>query len=401
MKRKEKASAPGRTTWRRAAGRLFCLMVTAALLMTGCSGGGGNTSDVSDGSSTANTEGTTGGTTGTGGTTAPGTTGQTTAPPTSADTPENTTAPNTTSPPVTPPSDDNSDDDDDGDTPALSQRKTSDIGFGYYGLAPDRLMLDPSGNTIIQGDYVNTIIGEADAYTLQFCKKNNTRVWYSVHTLYDMVANGYAGWEEQFDQIVETAKASGAYDALLGWYLDEPVDQEAVKTLSKYAKEKYGKRFFVCYTVSTVAPQIYSDGIREPVTADQAQYLTDIAFDMYWGDQARFDAVLASMKERVARDDVYIWFIPGCYGDRSLASDPTAAAAEVDGWVDQLYMLYDMLKEEEKPGGLMCFAYNFNPDPSVESLYGLKQINEGTDGAWNPLLSEQIKVGREICTGNM
>ena len=288
-----------------------------------------------------------------------------------------------------------------GNTASLSKRKTSSIGFGYYGLAPDRLELDISGAAIIQGDYVNTIIANADSYTLNFCKQNNTRVWASVHSIYDKIANGFVGWEKDFDRMVETAKASGAYDALLGWYLDEPVDQEAVKKLSKYAKEHYGKRFFVCYTVSTVAPQIYTDGIREPVTKDQAQYLTDIAFDMYWGDRARFQAVLDSMKERVGRDDVYIWFIPGCYGNKDLATNPKAAAAELDGWIDQLHMLYDMLKAEKKPGGLMCFAYNFNPDASVENLYGLKQINEGTGGAWKELLAEQIKVGQEICTGKM
>lgn len=281
---------------------------------------------------------------------------------------------------------------------ALSQRKTSEIGFGYYGLQPDSLELDTDGAALIQSDYVNTIIAGADSYTLNFCKENNTRVWCWVENIYQKVVNGVLGWEDDFDQLVEGAKATGAYDALLGWYLDEPIDQEAVKTLSKYA-QKYGKRFFVCYTVSTVAPQIYSDGVREPVTADQAQYLTDIAFDMYWGDQARFQAVLDSMKERVARDDVYIWFIPGCYGDKSLASDPAAAAGEVGKWVDQLNMLYGMLQEEKKPGGLMCFVYKF--DSSVENLYGLKEINRGTNGAWNDILAEQIRIGREICTGKM
>ena len=284
------------------------------------------------------------------------------------------------------------------DGSALSKRKTSDIGFGYYGLQPDSLELDTDGAALIQSDYVNTIIAGADSYTLNFCKENNTRVWCWVENIYQKVVNGVLGWEDDFDQLVEGAKATGAYDALLGWYLDEPIDQEAVKTLSKYA-QKYGKRFFVCYTVSTVAPQIYSDGVREPVTADQAQYLTDIAFDMYWGDQARFQAVLDSMKERVARDDVYIWFIPGCYGDKSLASDPAAAAGEVGKWIDQLNMLYGMLQAEKKPGGLMCFVYKF--DSSVENLYGLKEINRGTNGAWNDILAEQIRVGREICTGKM
>lgn len=285
-----------------------------------------------------------------------------------------------------------------GSSSALSKLKTSDIGFGYYGLYPDSLELDTSGTAMIQSDYVNTIIAGADSYTLKLCKEHNTRVWCSVYSIYEKAANGVLGWQDDFDQLVKEAKATGAYDALLGWYLDEPIDQDAVKAISQYA-QKYGKRFFVCYTVSTVAPQIYSDGVREPVTADQAQYLTDIAFDMYWGDQARFQAVLDSMKKRVARDDVYIWFIPGCYGDKSLASDPAAAAAEVGKWVDQLNMLYGMLRDEKKPGGLMCFVYKF--DSSVENLYGLKEINRGTNGAWNDILAEQIRIGREICTGKM
>lgn len=390
----------GGSCWRRAGGAAFCFLLASALLLTGCgrgqapidaasgqtTGGGGSTSTTPSSAASTESTGDTAGSTGeqTSGTATAGQSAQvTTKKPTTTATTKNaaTTTKNNAS--------------------ALSKRKTSSIGFGYYGLEPDRLELDVSGNTIIQGDYVNTIIADADPYTLNFCKQNNTRVWASVHTIYDKIANGVVGWEADFDKMVETAKSSGAYDALLGWYLDEPVDQEAVKTLSKYAKEHYDKRFFVCYTVSTVAPQIYSDGIREPVTKDQAQYLTDIAFDMYWGDQARFQAVLDSMKERVDRDDVYIWFIPGCYGNKDLASNPTAAAAELDGWIDQLHMLYGMLKAEKKPGGLMCFAYNFNPDAAVENLYGLKQINEGTDGAWNALLAEQIKVGREICTGKM
>ncbi len=395
----------GGAGWRRTGGLAFCFLFASALLLTGCGGGrvpidaasgqttGGGDASTQTAPSTAASAESTGEATATAGeqtsgTTTAGSSAQTTRATTTQKTTTTTTAKATTTT-----TKDNAS--------ALSQRKTSSIGFGYYGLAPDRLELDISGNTIIQGDYVNTIIADADAYTLNFCKQNNTRVWASVHLIYDKIANGVTGWEADFDKMVETAKASGAYDALLGWYLDEPVDQEAVKTLSKYAKEHYDKRFFVCYTVSTVAPQIYSDGIREPVTKDQAQYLTDIAFDMYWGDQARFQAVLDSMKERVDRDDVYIWFIPGCYGNKDLASDPAAAAAELDGWIEQLHMLYDMLKAEKKPGGLMCFAYDFNPDASVENLYGLKQINEGTDGAWNELLAEQIKIGREICTGKM
>ncbi len=397
MKRKQAARRPGRSAWIGIPGKVLCLLTVAVLLLTGC---GGNGASSTPSGTTTKSGGTTDNSTARGSTGTTSTTGNsqetsaesTTTTQVETDKPQTTTTKETTSLPTTSPTK---------KPPAsLSSRKTSDIGFGYYGLAPDRLELDISASSIIQGDYVNTIIAEADNYTLNFCKEHNTRVWCSVHTLYDMIVNGYQGWEEEFDELVSNAKATGAYDALLGWYLDEPVDQEAVKTLSKYA-QKYGKRFFVCYTVSTVAPQIYSDGIREPVTADQAQYLTDIAFDMYWGDQARFDAVLASMKQRVARDDVYIWFIPGCYGSKSLASDPDAAAAEMDGWIQQLNMLYDMLKAEKKPGGLMCFAYNFNPDSSVEDLYGLKQINEGTGGAWNALMAEQIKVGREICTGKM
>ena len=391
MKRKDK-SFDG--TFRcLAGGKALCLIFTFALLLTGC-GRGATLDDTSSGQTTGH-GGTSAGTSLSSESTGEATgeqTGSATAADQSTQTTKSQTAATTTETTTTTTK---------GNTTSLAKRKISSIGFGYYGLAPDRLELDISGSTIIQGDYVNTIIANADAYTLNFCKENNTRVWASVHPIYNKIANGVVGWEADFDKMVETAKASGAYDALLGWYLDEPVDQEAVKTLSKYAKEHYGKRFFVCYTVSTVAPQIYTDGIRKPVTKDQAQYLTDIAFDMYWGDRARFQAVLDSMKARVDRDDVYIWFVPGCYGNKELASDAAAAAKELDGWIDQLHMLYDMLKAEKKPGGLMCFAYNFNPDASVENLYGLKQINEGTGGAWNKLLAEQIKIGREICTGKM
>lgn len=284
-------------------------------------------------------------------------------------------------------------------SPLLSALKTSDVGFGYYGLTPDEFGKDTSENTFIQSDFVNTIFGNTDEYTLNFCKENNTRVWVSVHSLYDKIVNNVSGWQDDFDAMVDQAIESGAYESVLGWYLDEPIDNNAVKTLSKYAKDHYGKRFFVCFAVSSVAHSVYNDGVRQEITPDQAQYLTDVAFDMYWGSTQQYETVINRMRACINRNDVYVWYIADCFGSKSLQTNSASAAGEVSGKIAHINLMYDFLKQETKPGGLLCFAYDFDPDPESENLCGMKQINAGTSGTWDPLLAEQIRIGREICTG--
>ena len=65
---------------------------------------------------------------------------------------------------------------------------------------------------------------------------------------------------------------------MLGWYIDRPDNMPAVKELSRYA-QKYGKRFFICFTVAATNGEVYGgyQGAEHTISKDTMQYLTDIA----------------------------------------------------------------------------------------------------------------------------
>lgn len=286
----------------------------------------------------------------------------------------------------------------------LSDRKVSDVGFGYYGMTPDYRELDTDAVTYMKTDHTNTMIIGSNPnemiYTLQQAKETNCRVWVNVDRVWGGRKDLGPQWQDRFDEIDRCARESGAYECLLGYYLDEPLlnrhTREDVYTLTKYNHDHFGKRFFICYAVSGIAPEEYFDpNCSPPLTPETATYITDIGFDMYWEYAPyadKYDRVIQYMKQRVGRDDVKIWYIPWAYVDDNADSE-TMARLNRECTI-HIEAMYAYLKKERNPGGLMVFLYD-------GSSLGFAGIRQAGDREWKTLRQTCERIGREICTDKM
>jgi len=289
----------------------------------------------------------------------------------------------------------------------VSGKKISDIGFGFYHLGPDSLGLSNNGEMMMASDYVNTII--SSPWVLPMAAKYKVRVWIDVRHIYDTIVRlasmgaDSTAWHTTFDNIEKSVIDSGYEKSCLGWYIDEPTDMEAVKIISKYA-QKYGRRFFVMFMVNTVSPRSYEGFKQEKnhTNRDYTQYLTDVGFDCYWGVKSNrtfFDNIIADM-HATCPEDAYVWYVPNTYASKSAANSSRADLLEGAKFrIDDLNEMYALLKAEKKPGGLLCFSYDFDDDG--EYIMGINVLNKKTNNGWKTLLDECVKIGREICSGKM
>lgn len=279
---------------------------------------------------------------------------------------------------------------------------SEDVFFGFYGLTIDSLELDTSAITYSETDYVNVMLSGSTTdevtYALQLAKKNNCKVWINIHSALFTSPTILSGvWQDRFDAVDAAARNSGAYDCLLGYYLDEPllvgISHEDLLAVTKYQKQQFGKRFFVCFAVSGVSPDVWnSPQASPPITKETAQYITDIAFDMYWNfkdNKATYDKVIADMKARIGRDDVYVWYVPCVMNGSGQFSEPLA--------IEHLQGMYDYLKQEKKPGGLMCYTLRTSNGDGLGNI----GLDEMEDDPWDELRKECQRIGREITSGKL
>lgn len=285
----------------------------------------------------------------------------------------------------------------------LWQKKTSEIGAGFFCLSLDKTGKDNKWRDLIASDYVNTVFC-SDAEAFDELAAHNTSAWMGIHPIYDLQRNG-GDWQAAFDALWERVCASDHPEALLGWYLDEPSNMAKVKELTKYAKERYNKRFFICFMVRTTDPDVWGGYIDENshLNKDNTQYLTDIAVDHYWAvnDETRgsYEKLYATL-HRVMPDDCKVWYIPNTYASRDLVKEDAAAweaAAQIR--ITHTDYMYEWLKNEpaKNRGGILFFAYDFDSD--YENLYGMWNINQHTDNAWSAVMDNCARIGREICRG--
>jgi hypothetical protein len=98
------------------------------------------------------------------------------------------------------------------------------------------------------------------------------------------------------------------------------------------------------------------------------------------------------MKRRLGnRKDLKIWQVPCIMNYRGDKKEEHA--------VKHLNGLYELLKQEDNPGGLMCYTYYVHPG-ETESVgnIGLSDMRGLKDGDvnWNTLWSEIVRIGREV-----
>ena len=287
-----------------------------------------------------------------------------------------------------------------------SDAKVGSVGSGFYCVNFDKYGFDTKWRNLAQSDYVNTMFCDSTKFLAEL-KDYNVKVWCGVHDIYTKVVNNTAGWKDNFDQRYQEIKDSGHEDAVLGWYIDEPDNMPAVKELSRYA-QKYGKRFFICFTVMATNGEVYGgyQGPEHTISKDTMQYLTDIAVDHYWdvdegNNKVGYEKLYKSLHNAMP-DDCKVWYIPNTFAGWGIVDkSSTEIQAEAKKRIRHIQYMYECLKAEpvENRGGILFFSYDFNS--SAEKLYGLWNINDKTNGAWNNVMNEAIRVGREICTGKI
>ena len=275
--------------------------------------------------------------------------------------------------------------------------KSHDVGFGYYG--------GPSTIEELRSLHVNTAFCDSPQSLKTFASAN-VKVWYGVYNIYKLILDGYDWWQQAFDSLWKHIQDTGHADTVLGWYLDEPSDMQAIKAITKHAYENYGKRFLICFMVNTVNPDVWGgfQGENRHISKDSVQYLTDIALDLYWGvkgNEKMYETLYDTLHEMM-RPDAKVWYIPTThtgYGIVDLTDAEIKAAGEAK--IEHLRYMYDWLLSEppEHRGGLLVFANEF--DSPYEGIFGLHYVNEKTGGKWQFVKDECIRIGKEICTNKM
>lgn len=202
---------------------------------------------------------------------------------------------------------------------------------------------------------------------------------------------------QRLEDLYQFLSTKDYYDIIEGFYIDEPflngITLQDFKKATKAIHDIFvGKRIFCCFSVAGVAPDIWTmDGVP-CITPDAGQYITDAGFDMYHAFDFKYEYITNQMKERLGnRKDVRIWEVPcvmNYRGDKNEQHD-----------IDHLNGLYEILKKQENPGGLMCYSYFVHPSETAQigniGLEHLRGLYPG-DENWNKLFAEIVRIGKEI-----
>lgn len=275
-------------------------------------------------------------------------------------------------------------------------------------------------------DYVNVFIvesvydGEKFAVTMNELKNHpDKKAWIGVGYLgFDIVNETtvadtgerggfnpktrlYDDYRKRIDKMVAYLKEKGWYDSVVGFYLDEPllwnVTNDMLLEFTRYFRTEAApdKRFFVCFSVAGIAPEVWTINDVKPITERSVAYLTDIAFDMYHPWSGVYADLVKEMLDRAGdRPDLKVWMIACTMNYRGDKSEKHC--------LDHLHGCYDMLKTFPNPGGIMCFTYyTFAPEEEALGNIGLDRLSDpGYKDHWQTLVSEVKRIGKEICSGD-
>ena len=121
-------------------------------------------------------------------------------------------------------------------------------------------------------------------------------------------------------------------------------------------------------------------------------YTTDAGYDMYWdvrGDGIlHFEKVAASLKTRFGRDDFKVWYVP-CIMNYWGNKDEAYALAHTEA-------MYDFLKKEKHPGGLLCYAYDILDHDGEIGNIGFHEMRDAAENPWHKLETRLIEIGMEM-----
>lgn len=270
------------------------------------------------------------------------------------------------------------------------------VGFGYYGISLDTI------ETESKKQYINTQLIHVNPYQFPSAVENailpylrkvkelggDQMVWLNITDLIFSISSSVAvvnsGWQSRLDSMMQTIEQEGLLDYVWGFYYEEPfylnIKKNDLRDSSKYLRETYPDlRVFAIFAVSAIDPKVHDNGSDQILDPDSAQYLTDVGYDMYRdmsSNYSTYKSLNETLKQRLGRDDVRIWYVPGLNLQGTVTQKQ--AIAHLNG-------LFRFLKEEKNPGGLFCYSYGDYVKVQAE---------------WLDVEERLIEVGQEIIAHN-
>lgn len=278
-----------------------------------------------------------------------------------------------------------------------SSVKSSEIGFGMYGVQPND-GITPEFQNLMESNYVNNFIidGNIESIkeTVKYAKTNNSKFWTTIPGLYG-IAGLSDNWKIRIDDVVSNIGLSNATNQWQGFYFDEPmlwgVTNNEMLTITKYMKDKTNKRIFVCFSIACFYQDKWkpTDKVVQEITPEGGKYLTDVAYDVYEPFvSSNFEQYSAKLKEKLGRDDFKMWYVP-CIMSYRGTSNEEYAQKHLNG-------CFDLLKKEKNPGGIMGYIYRaFTSGDDAE--IGNKGFVDFA-AQWLGLDRDIKRIGKSICT---
>ncbi len=326
--------------------------------------------------------------------------------------------------------------------------KNLDIGFGFYGLDYSATLQED----LIQSAYsdqVNTYVinpydTSAIQETLRIAQETGSQVFIAVSGALlaenaNYVPNSInqadakwilaSNWETRFNTLNQVCIDSGAYSALAGWYIDEPFCYKTGTTaggypitngsitpndfllVTEYNHDVFGKRFFsimggVSYclinrsglsagdfaTRNAWIDAFYLD--TPQITPEMTQYVTDTGINNY-DDYGFYDSYYNDLRLSMGSSwsDAKIWHVPATMQMHN--SPMTNRVAHIN-------KLYDMLKREKNPGGLLCYYWSMGVEPlPTDWNISAKWVFDPSSDYYSEILADRTKeISKEIVNGN-
>ncbi len=285
---------------------------------------------------------------------------------------------------------------------AIEKDKT--VYFGLYRMRPFDVEAEfPKGYLNVHNVEVRPDIVDAALAELRMVRRWGGKVWLCPTCVFAWgnPTKLREGWQANLTAIVSRFEKEGVMDSVLGFYFDEPLlngqPKEEYRILTKFMRETWPSlRVFTVFAVNAVDPTVWSAGKDQVLDPETLRYTTDAGYDMY--HDARGDGILpykklnASLKKRFGRDDFRVWYVPSImnyWGNK----DEAYALAHTEA-------MYDFLKEENNPGGMLCYAWDIsNHDGEIGNI-GLNELLARQEGPWTALYARVQQIGREILGGS-
>lgn len=217
-------------------------------------------------------------------------------------------------------------------------------------------------------------------------KKENNKIIYGIKDT----------WRESIAKKVQRLKDEGIWDAVIGFDWDEPLLSSTNELVEMVAEEyaKYGKRqraIFSYYEIiegshpKSDDPEFGKEA--HLINEHSCRFFTDVGFDYY--GSAEYDnhlKVLNELKRRIGNEKAYIWLVPCTWSFHHRFGEVYA--------IKHLNMCYDLLKEQEYPGGITCYNWHSFRANKGDSLDWL--LDERNESRWSDLEDRMIEIANEV-----